>query len=439
MDCLNFNIDDLLKIKMLLMNKNESRCIASKEGDKRIVLRLNKYNDVDKMETYLNNVLHSFDGKPAVIKYDNNGLVIQEEWYNHGVQHRDNEPAFIQYVKDKIVCKKYFKNGLLHNDNEPAEINYKVHYRGGAYIIKLYSESWYKNGKLHRDGDNPAFKRYSNNYVDSPTLEIYYKNGIITREKKPAKIDYQFKYCDCIKNEYYYKDGQYHRGNDLPAVILRDGNGNITKQEWYKNGLRHREGDNPSYIVTNSNGRIECEKWYKNGIPTRENNLANSVTYFSNGKIFEEEWLDENGTYKDLGGEPNSIVYYSTGAISGKYLRKDGSTKYNSVKDLPAVVEYTKNGALKKQEWYRDGVKHRDNFLPAVITYFVNGEKKQEKYYIDGKLSNYKGAACITFTQTGEIKTETNYVDGEKIEDDFLYTVKAADALKTYLNSNSEN
>lgn len=439
MNYVNFNIDDLLKIKNLLMSKDELKGVVSKEGDKRTILRLNEYNGIDGIETYLNENLHSFDGKPAIVKYDTHGLVTQQEWYDNGVQHRDNKPAFIQFTGNKIICKKYFKNGLLHNDKEPAEANYKVHYRGGTYIVKLYSESWYKNGQLHRDGDNPAFVRYSNNYVDLPTLEIYYKNGVITREKKPAKIDYQFKHCDRIKNEYYYKDGQYHRGNDLPAVILRDENDNIAKQEWYKDGLKHREGNKPSYIATNSNGRVECEKWYKNGIPTRENNLANSVTYFSNGKISEEEWLDENGTYKDLNGEPNSISYYSTGEISGKYLRKVGGTRYDSVKDLPAVVEYTKNGTLKKEEWYKNGVRHRDNFLPADIAYFISGKKRYEKYYMDGKMSNYKGAAHIIFTQTGEIKSETNYVDGEKIQDDFLYTVRAADALRTYLDNDSEN
>lgn len=439
MSYISFDISDLRKIKNLLMSKDESKEIIAEDGDRKTIMRLNEDNRVSKIETYLKEKLHSFNNRPAIIEYDAYGLVAQEEWYENGIQHRDGKPAFIKFTGNKVICEKYIKNGLLHNEKAPAEVNYKTHYHGGSYTTKLYSESWYKNGQLHREGDNPAFIRYSNNYVDLPTLEMYYKNGVITRDKKPAKIDYNFRNCELIKNEYYYKDGQYHRGNDLPAVITRDDNGNIIKQEWYKNGLKHRDGNKPSYIAMRSNGGVECEKWCKNGIPARENNLANSVTYYSNGSVYEEAWLDENGMYKDLGGEPNLITYYSTGELSGKYLRKVGGTRYDSVKDLPAVVEFTKTGTLKKEEWYKDGTKHRDNFLPADIAYFVNGKKKHEKYYMNGKLSNYKGAAHITFTQTGEIKTETNYIDGEKIKDDFLYTVRAADVLRTYLDNNPEN
>ena len=49
--------------------------------------------------------------------------------------------------------------------------------------------------------------------------------------------------------QYYNKDGQYHRDNDLPAVISARG-----QKEWYVNGLRHRANGLPA---------IESETGYK--------------------------------------------------------------------------------------------------------------------------------------------------------------------------------
>ena len=53
------------------------------------------------------------------------------------------------------------------------------------------------------------------------------------------------------KNE----DGNFHRENDLPAVIYSNGS-----KEWYKNGKVHRDNDMPAVIYTNNS-----KFWYKNG------------------------------------------------------------------------------------------------------------------------------------------------------------------------------
>jgi hypothetical protein len=44
-------------------------------------------------------------------------------------------------------------------------------------------------------------------------------------------------------NQYWYKDGEYHRGKDLPAIIWVDG-----RQDWYQNGKIHRGNDKPAVI-----------------------------------------------------------------------------------------------------------------------------------------------------------------------------------------------
>jgi hypothetical protein len=56
-------------------------------------------------------------------------------------------------------------------------------------------------------------------------------------------------------NQYWYKNGKYHRDNDLPALIRVNGD-----QLWFKNGLQHRDNDLPAIIYSNGD-----QKWFKNG------------------------------------------------------------------------------------------------------------------------------------------------------------------------------
>ena len=57
-------------------------------------------------------------------------------------------------------------------------------------------------------------------------------------------------------DKYWYKNGVFHRDNDLPAIEYADG-----YKAWYKNGERHRGNDLPA--IEYSNGYKE---WFKNGI-----------------------------------------------------------------------------------------------------------------------------------------------------------------------------
>jgi len=54
---------------------------------------------------------------------------------------------------------------------------------------------------------------------------------------------------------WFNKDGQYHRDNDMPAVIWKDGS-----SLWAKNGNLHRDNDMPAAIYPDG-----CKSWYLNG------------------------------------------------------------------------------------------------------------------------------------------------------------------------------
>jgi len=54
---------------------------------------------------------------------------------------------------------------------------------------------------------------------------------------------------------YWFKNGLYHRDNDLPAIIYNTGT-----MYWFKNNKPHRDNNKPAIIW--SNGDMD---WYKNG------------------------------------------------------------------------------------------------------------------------------------------------------------------------------
>ena len=113
---------------------------------------------------------------------------------------------------------------------------------------------WYKNGKYHRDNDLPA---------------IIYPNG----------------------SQFWYQNGKYHRDNDLPAMILKNGD-----QYWMKNGLQHRDNDLPAIISANGD-----QYWMKNGLQHRDNDLP--ATILING---DQYWYKNGCPYPYI---PNGFPY----------------------------------------------------------------------------------------------------------------------------------
>lgn len=75
---------------------------------------------------------HSFNGLPAVLVTNSDGVILEMKWYLNGELHRDND--------------------------EPAHVRSKYHIWGELNV-------WYKNGCIHRDNDKPAYIRsYENGF-----------------------------------------------------------------------------------------------------------------------------------------------------------------------------------------------------------------------------------------------------------------------------------
>jgi hypothetical protein len=230
--------------------------------------------------TYKNGALHSFNDYPAFISYYENDKSKEfsfeeysntikknkEIWYNYGVKHRTNgNPSEICYFSDgtTIEMKVWYKDGLIHNINDqPASITY-------TKTSKIINKLWYKNGYFYRDDENNPHSIYYH-YNGTIYIETWYdeKSNIHRDDDKPAKYIYNEE-GDVVFIK-WYKRGMLHRDVN-PAIIKYYGK--VERIEsWFKNGNKHRDEDLPAELEYDSNNKLSIEIWYKNGSLYREEN-----------------------------------------------------------------------------------------------------------------------------------------------------------------------
>ena len=55
------------------------------------------------------------------------------------------------------------------------------------------------------------------------------------------------------------------------------------------------------------------------------------------------------------------------------------------------------NGSVKREQWWVDGQRHRDDGLPTAIDYYKNGSVKLEEWWVDGQLQREESHKCVFF------------------------------------------
>lgn len=143
--------------------------------------------------------------------------------------------------------------------------------------------------------------------------------------------------------KFFNKDGELHRNNGNPSVIMRD------VLMWHKNGKFHRKHGKPAIVRSNIH-----DTYYPIG--SEYLNIVDSVTSLNKGFPIEEYFID-GLRHRDF--------------------------------DLPAVV-YDENHAY----WFVDGVFHREFNKPAIINgdfsfYYKNGKKYKEDVFYKNKVVNW--------------------------------------------------
>lgn len=106
-------------------------------------------------------------------------------------------------------------------ETEELVLEYLTSEYGDEFIAKTIEGTlrYFKNGQAHRDDNLPA---------------------MITEDGDKAWVQF----------------GDFHRDDDKPAIIYVGG-----RKEWWRNGKRHRDNDKPAIITENG-----VKHYYKDGI-----------------------------------------------------------------------------------------------------------------------------------------------------------------------------
>jgi hypothetical protein len=178
------------------------------------------------------------------------------------------------------------------------------------------------------------------------------------------------------------KFGLLHSLDDKPSII---DNGDLY---WHKDGLLHRDNDLPSIIMNNGN-----KYWHINGEPSRSD-ISLPFIEKSDG---EKHYRLKDGGYKII-----SLLREDWFNKKDKRHREDG----------PAYTAYYENGNIKYEDYYLNGKQHREDG-PADIGYYENGNIKYEAYYLNGKIHKEDGPAYIEFFKSGKISFEEYRLNGK--------------------------
>lgn len=215
--------DDILKSKKIKV----SEIISSEEllmltGDNTFDVLTGKY-------TFKNNLLHSYNDKPAIIKdngdiyYYTNGVIDRKPSLNETCWALCYYPSYA-YTNHNLVYLYVSdsKDEIYEMNEKIRKLNYGFDtflapftHRERPAVISKKAVAWVIDGEYHRTGNLPA--------VITPTSMLYYLNGELDRDSEPAIVDNN-------GDRYYYNNGRLHRIGG-PAIEYADGS-----SEWYVNG-----------------------------------------------------------------------------------------------------------------------------------------------------------------------------------------------------------
>lgn len=231
-----------------------------------------------------------------------------------------------------------------------------------------------------------------------------------------------------------------NQDNDLK--ILRTYDGNVLYREEYTNRTTRQitRSDGPAVIIYNKSGEVVSEQWYLNGVRQSFNDKPAIITRDDNdvSKIVVLQWFKDGVLHRDSG--PASIQYLDEDIEEIRYMQEG---KLNSIdNDQPARI--IRNSVTKKhirEEWYHEGLRHRDFNEPARIIYSeITGEEIIREWWINGERLTHHN--FISISKTGDNKQVVitarikNMVRGEitVIPDSNFIQIKRGASINVCLN-----
>lgn len=179
-----------------MLDKIEYRVVEKLDGHGRLLKRT--------WHSMHSNAAHR-QGAPASEEYDpETGKLVALFWIdqkNHGRHREGCLPSFVQIdpVTDVVYNEEYYESGIQHRDDGgPTKI---LRNRTNGLVVE---QKFHIDGMLHRDYDLPA------------VMEFHPETGLPTRFK------------------YHHRD-QLHRLNG-PAIVEFDEDGNMTFCQYFRHG-----------------------------------------------------------------------------------------------------------------------------------------------------------------------------------------------------------
>ena len=105
-----------------------------------------------------------------------------------------------------------------------------------------------------------------------------------------------------VRDVWRLSNGQLHSVNGKVAKIVYGPDGDIKVREmWYRKGEKHRSDDLPAEIGYYTSGCIRYKTWYQGGQYCRKNHDPVQVWYENNekGNVSSELWYNGNHGYRD--------------------------------------------------------------------------------------------------------------------------------------------
>ena len=268
----------------------------------------------------------------------------------------------------------------------PLEVRLRILYFTGNEFNKISKSicggndllSNYKHDVLNRLSEYNTVTKYTTDgcrmvemrlpdgrlhHTCKPSVVIYNKYNAITRQRWYILGKYN-RYCKDKK----HPNWMFHLEDDnsLPSVIGYYDDGNIKCESWFVNDISHRIGY-PAYIEYDYEGCIKQEMWYAHGTLDR-------MVY-----------CDDGTTIMRITDKPTIFKVENVVVIQEEYYVEGILHREN---DLPAKRIIDGKGTLTLK-WIIKGILHRDNYLPAVIHHKKNGNIRKQ-WYENGKLHRSK-------------------------------------------------
>jgi len=356
--------------------------------------------------------------------------------------HCDNGPAYVSFLNGSVLQEKidrfdysYRKNGKNHNDNGlPADYISNYHYdeeknkyfytvtdiykdfdllhrENGPAYIKRHMDLL--TGKIHVDEED--FCAFNNKYSEDEFKHLHLSSKELKdikelEEKKESILDdYSddfFNWPDDLPvlpkeliNKFDLSQSK-HSLSRLPIVYQKNHKRKLIKYGYISldgGFIGHNTSDELAEIriVGNANDVKVIVKYMHRGSLHRKNNSA-LIVY----KTSADDKLLKNGFFlKD--------EYYQNGI--------------NHRENGPAITHRFYSGNLKLHEYRRHDLLHRVDGA-ARIKYWdneCNSIKMKEFYYL-GQLHNLDGPAYIKYHPDGTIKEEKWYIYSNEINEKFL-------------------